>query len=69
MGLQPHETRPVQPDLSGAWGEEARDQVEDGGLPRAVRADEPEDLAGLHGEREVRDGTEAAEVFAQITNV
>ena len=41
-------------------------QVENGGLARAVGADETGDLGAAHGEVEVVDGGEAAEVDAQM---
>jgi len=44
---------------------EAGDEVEHGGLPRAVRSDEPDDLARVEVEVEVADGEEPAETLGE----
>ena len=41
---------------------DAGDHVEDGGLARAVRADEPHDLAGIDVDRDVVEGGDATEL-------
>src|SRR5207248_8094006 len=46
----------------------ARDDVEDGGLARAVGADDGDDLSGLHREGHAVEGDDAAEADAQLTN-
>ena len=46
---------------------ETADEVEDGGLAGAVRADDAEDLALLHVEGQVPHGVDAAETDRQVT--
>ncbi len=45
---------------------EAGHEIEQGGLACAVRADEPQDLAGSKCERHVRDGLDAAEGLCEL---
>src|SRR5262249_59378760 len=45
---------------------EARDEIEQRGLPRSVWTDETDELAGSNRERDVVDGHDAAEALAQI---
>ena len=47
---------------------DARDQVEQGGLPRAVRADDGDQLAARHRERHVVHGPEPAEALADAVD-
>ena len=47
-------------DLAAVGAQRAREQVEHRGLAGAVRADQPEDFAGLHIEADIVDGDEAA---------
>src|SRR5262249_49674043 len=61
-GPQPRDLLAVEPHAAALRGEEARHQVERRGLARAVRPDEPEDLALLEREVEILDGGDAAEV-------
>src|SRR5581483_5625436 len=56
----------VENDLPGGLGQEAADQVEEGGLAGAVRADHCAQFAGLNGHRYVVDGHEAAETLRDI---
>ena len=59
--------RPVrQRDAAFGWLIEAGDAVEDGGLARAVRADDGGDLAAARGKGEPVDGGEAAEAHGQM---
>ncbi len=44
------------------------DQIEDGGLAGAVRADQAENLPLLHGETQILDRAHAAEAQAQIVD-
>src|SRR5204863_2146801 len=55
----------VEPDPAGRRRAEARDQVEEGRLPRAVGADEADDVALIDPERQILHGPEAAEVLRQ----
>ena len=52
-------------DTPRGGGEEAADDVERGGLARAVRADEPADLAPVDGKIQAVDGNETAEALHQ----
>src|SRR5207237_9842331 len=55
----------VEADPAGRRRVGARDQVEEGRLPRAVGADEADDLALIDPERQILHGPEAAEVLRQ----
>ena len=50
-------------DRAGVGRDEARQHVEERGLPRAVGADEPDDLARVDGEGDRVEGHDAAEVL------
>ena len=52
-------------DVAVRRRERARDEVDRGGLARAVGTDEPDDFGRAHGERQILDGLHAAEVLAQ----
>jgi hypothetical protein len=65
VGFEPDEAPPVEDNVALIRDEKARDQVERRGLARPVRADQPEDLAGHHVERQVADGLEPAEALGQ----
>src|SRR5690242_7939118 len=63
--LESHHRAAVEADLAGVGGEEARQQVEGGGLAGAVRTDEPEHLAARHLEREIAHRLEASEALRE----
>ncbi len=52
-------------DLAGVVREVTGDQVEQGGLARAVGADDGSEVAGGHGEVDAVDGLDAAEVLLE----
>ena len=64
-GRQPADLLAPHVDLSGVVGEIAGDQVEERGLPGAVRADDRAQIAGGHGEVHAVDGLDAAEVLLE----
>src|SRR5262249_28508716 len=53
----------VEREVAGGGPVEAGDRVENGGLARAVGADEADDLALLHPEGEIVHGPQASEVL------
>src|SRR5438034_909205 len=55
----------VEADPAGRRRVEARDQVEESRLPRAVGADEADDLALIDPERQILHGPETTEVLRQ----
>src|SRR4029453_16041528 len=55
----------LEADGAGGRGQRSRDAVETGGLARAVRPDEPEDLALLHLEGDRVERGEAAELLGE----
>ncbi len=55
----------LEPDLPSVQREDARDEVEDGGLPRPVGADDRADLARGDVEGHVGHGHHAAECFGE----
>ena len=62
--------RPVaEADLASASGHEPHDRVQRRRLPGAVRADEPDELAGRDGEREAADGSDAAVGDLEVTEL
>src|SRR5262249_5858600 len=56
-------------DLAGGRAEVSVEEVEERRLARAVRADEPEDLALREGKREVRGGRQPAEALADVLHL
>ena len=65
MRLLPVEHLPVEKHAALGGNVDAGQQVEDGGLARAVGADEPGELARVQPEVEVLHGPEAAEGYAE----
>ena len=65
-GARPAHFGVVDLDRAAARPVVAADAVEQGGLAGAVRADEPEDLARLDGERHVLQHLDAAEAKAHV---
>ena len=63
VGAEPADGGPVELDVALARGLEPGQHVEEGGLARAVRAQEAEDLAGPHVEGDVVEGGDATEVL------
>ncbi len=62
---QAHQVISGQPDGAGSGGQQPVDDIETGGFPRAVGADEPNDITGGHGERDPLQGFDPAEMFGQ----
>src|SRR5256885_2238614 len=60
-GGGPADLASAQPDMAGIRSERARNEIEKGGLARAIRAHDAEEVALLEGEADVVDGTDAAE--------
>src|SRR5207302_11338188 len=58
----------VECNTAGAWRIKSCDAVERRALARSVRADQPEDLALLHGERHLVHGTQRPEPLRQAGN-
>ncbi len=54
----------LEQDVSARQAMHPRDEVEGGCLARAIRSDEPQNLAVLHVKRNIVDGDEPAEFFA-----
>src|SRR5262245_22681949 len=63
VGGEPAELGAAEPDRPRGGDEGPGDAVEQRGLARAVRADEPEDLALVHLERDLVQGGEPAEAL------
>jgi hypothetical protein len=63
---QPRHLPPAEVDGAAVGYVAARDQVEDGRLAGAVRADQPDDLARPDGQRDAVDRAEPAEGLGQI---
>ena len=59
----------TQPDAAPVGGEDTADQVEQGGLPRAVGSHDTENLASGHRKGHVFGDDDAAEPFAQTGHV
>jgi hypothetical protein len=55
----------AEPDAPGVGAERARDQVEERGLARAVRAHDAQELARLEAQADVVDREDAAEALRQ----
>jgi len=53
---------------AGVGGEHAHDDAHGGGLPRAVGADEADELIVSHGQGEGVEGLDAPESFGQMTD-
>ena len=65
LGWQGVEALVVEPDLAGARRQQPGEQVEGGGLAAARGAEEGDELAAAHLEREVVEDVLRAEVLAQ----
>src|SRR6185503_5801240 len=63
---EPANTVPREADLARVGAVRPGDQVEGGALAGAVRTDQPEDLAFVHLEAEIRDRGEPAEALAEV---
>ena len=55
-------------DRSGAWRDDAGNEIEGRGLASAVRPDQSQDLAGAQIERQVLDRRQTTEVFGQTAD-
>ena len=60
LGRAPAQRSLAEADLARARRDEPHDRVQRRRLPRAVRADQPDDLAGRDAQREPADGRDAA---------
>src|SRR6266571_4189751 len=69
MRFQPGDLLAEQPDRAGVARQIAGDEIEERGLPRAVRADDQPTLAWHHLQRDVVDRRQAAERFFQTAEV
>jgi hypothetical protein len=69
VGRERGDRAPAETHLAGRRPVEPRDDVEDGGLASAVRADDREDLAGAHRQRDARDGADAAEPDGEVLDL
>ena len=56
------------PDGAGGGAHDAREDLDGGGLARAVGAQEAEDLARLHLKAEPVDGPEGAEILGEVVD-
>ena len=63
VGRETRETRSIQVDRAGVGAIEAADDLEERRLAGSVRADDPDQLAGLHVERDVAVRGDAAEAL------
>ncbi len=59
---------PPEDDRSARGRQQTRDEIEHGGLPRPVGADQPEDLALPDLEADPGDGRQATEVLAEVAD-
>jgi hypothetical protein len=66
---QPRQVVAVEPDAAAARRIDQADQVEDGRLARAIRADDGEHLARLQCERHAVDRPHAAEADAEVLDL
>ena len=64
--LQPDDVLAVEEDFAAGRHVQPGDHVEDGRLARAVRTDQPVELALLHGQVEVAHRAQAAEDLGQV---
>src|SRR5205085_5788881 len=62
MGRKVGDVDAPEPDAPGVGLAESVDDVEEGRLPGAVRADDPHDLQFAHGDGDVVEGPDPAEV-------
>src|SRR6266540_6443618 len=69
IGLAPVDAHAVEQDAPRIAALHAGDAVEQGGLARAIRADETVDPAALEGERHAVDGVDAAEVLVKLDHL
>src|SRR6202034_2616327 len=58
-----------QPDGAGVWFAEPDDALDGGGFPRAVRPQDPEDLALSHRERDVVHRYQGSVALAQVRDL
>ena len=68
-GARPEMRSPLNSTSPGARRQERGDQLEQGGLAGAVRADHREDLAARDVEGDVVDGDQAAEALGQVLDL
>ena len=66
--LEPGDVLAVEIDLSRRWLVDAGDDVEEGGLARAIGPDESGDGAALDDEGRAIHGPDAAEAHVQVFN-
>src|SRR5207253_1758393 len=67
--LEPHQVVSVERGLAAVRLVQASDQVEQGGLPGAVRPDDADDLAGLDGDVELADGRQPTEGLGEAVDL
>src|SRR5499425_2306310 len=65
VGPEPDQPAATEADVPVVGEKEAGEQVENRGLPRSVRTDQPQHLALGHGEIEAADGEQSAEVLLE----
>src|SRR5215472_16123046 len=65
VGPEPDQPVATEADVAVVGEEEAGEQVENRGLPRSVRTDQPQHLALGHGEIEAADGEQSAEALLE----
>ena len=66
VGRQALQALPREGDLAAGGGQQAVDEIETGGLARAVGADEAGDLPGVNAKRHPGQGLDPAEEFAEF---
>ena len=66
MGPPARDILAVELDAAGIRRHESGQHVEQRGLPRAIGADQPQDLAALHRQAAIGHGTDTAEGFADV---
>src|SRR5262249_35007145 len=59
----------VETDLSGIGAVDSRDHVEKGGFPRAIGADQAENLVGSYGEIQLVERQHATEMLGQAASL
>jgi len=66
LGAVPAQVQPQHPDSPAVRGTQPFDNLHRGGLAGAVGPEDPEDLAALHGERQVVDRDLVAVPLVQV---
>src|SRR5206468_3231891 len=69
LGAEAGDVLPVEDDAARVGSDEPRDEVEQRGLPRSVRADDAQDLPSVEIEGDIVDGRDATERSREIIDL